>query len=102
MATQIANELVAHATRVNNFVRVDMEGSPYTQKTLDIVYDLHGRPGNAGHVGAVIQAYLRRSEQDVRELCAKGIASGCARAHTKKQRTSPGRRSRKWTGTSSR
>jgi proline dehydrogenase len=73
VATQIANELVAHATRVNNFVRVDMEGSPYTQKTLDIVYDLHGRPGNAGHVGAVIQAYLRRSEQDVRELCAKGI-----------------------------
>jgi proline dehydrogenase len=73
LAKQIANELVAHAARLNNFVRVDMEGSPYTQKTLDVVYDLHGRPGNAGHVGAVIQAYLRRSEQDVRELCAKGI-----------------------------
>jgi proline dehydrogenase len=73
VARQIANDLVAHAARVNNFLRVDMEGSPYTQKTLDIVRDLHARPGNAGHVGAVIQAYLRRSENDVRELCAEGI-----------------------------
>ena len=73
MAGQIANDLVAHAARVNNFVRVDMEGSPYTQKTLDMVRDLHARPGNAGHVGAVIQAYLRRSEKDVRELCAERI-----------------------------
>ena len=73
LANKIAGELVAHAARLNNFLRVDMEGSPYTQKTLDVVYDLHRQPGNAGHVGAVIQAYLRRSEQDVRELCAEGI-----------------------------
>ncbi|HUR79917.1 MAG TPA: proline dehydrogenase family protein, partial [Thermoanaerobaculia bacterium] len=64
VATDIAGELVTHAARVNNFVRIDMEGSPYTQKTLDVVYDLHARPGNAGRVGAVIQAYLRRSEKD--------------------------------------
>ncbi|MGZ8710639.1 MAG: proline dehydrogenase family protein [Thermoanaerobaculia bacterium] len=70
---QIVGELVAHAARVKNFVRIDMEGSPVTQKTLDIVRDLHGRPGNADHVGAVIQSYLRRSEQDVRDLCAEGI-----------------------------
>ena len=73
VATDIAGDLVSHAARLNNFVRIDMEGSPYTQKTLDVVYDLHARPGNAGRVGAVIQAYLRRSEKDVRELCAKGI-----------------------------
>ena len=73
VSREIANDLVAQAARLNNFVRIDMEGSPYTQKTLDIVRDLHSRPGNAGHVGAVIQAYLRRSEQDVRELCAEGI-----------------------------
>jgi proline dehydrogenase len=70
---QVVGDLVAHAARLNNFVRIDMEGSPYTQKTLDIVRELHGRPGNAGHVGAVIQSYLRRSEKDVRELCAEGI-----------------------------
>jgi proline dehydrogenase len=69
----IVNEVVAHAAKLNNFVRIDMEGSPYTQKTLDIVYELHAQPGNAGHVGAVIQAYLHRSQRDVEELCAKGI-----------------------------
>ena len=73
VAVDIAGDLVAHAARVSNFVRIDMEGSPYTQKTLDIVRELHARPGNAGHVGAVIQSYLRRSERDVRELCAQGI-----------------------------
>ena len=69
----IVNEVVAHAAKQNNFVRIDMEGSPYTQKTLDIVYELHGQPGNAGHVGAVIQAYLHRSQKDVEQLCAAGI-----------------------------
>jgi len=69
----IASEVVAHAAKLDSFVRIDMEGSPYTQKTLDIVRELHGQPGNGGHVGAVIQAYLRRSETDVRELCAQGI-----------------------------
>jgi proline dehydrogenase len=69
----IVNEVVAHAAKLDNFVRIDMEGSPYTQKTLDIVRELHGTPGNAKHVGAVIQAYLYRSERDVEELCAEGI-----------------------------
>ena len=69
----IANDVVAHAAKLDNFVRIDMEGSPYTQKTLDLVYELHRAPGNAGHVGAVIQAYLHRSERDCQELCAAGI-----------------------------
>ena len=69
----IVNEVVAHAAKQNNFVRIDMEGSPYTQKTLDVVRELHAQPGNAGHVGAVIQAYMRRSQRDVEELCAEGI-----------------------------
>jgi proline dehydrogenase len=50
-----------------------MEGSPYTQKTLDLVHDLHARPGHQGRVGTVIQAYLFRSEKDVQDLLAKGI-----------------------------
>jgi len=69
----IAAEVVAHAAKLDSFVRIDMEGSPYTQKTLDVVRELHAKPGNAGRVGAVIQAYLRRSENDVRELCAQKI-----------------------------
>lgn len=69
----IVGEVVAHAARQQNFVRIDMEGSPYTQKTLDIVRELHRTPGNAGRVGAVLQAYLHRSERDAEELCAEGI-----------------------------
>jgi proline dehydrogenase len=70
---ELVRGLLAHAVRTNCFVRIDMEGSPYTQKTLDFVHKLHAEPGHAGRVGAVIQSYHLRSEADVRELCAKGI-----------------------------
>jgi len=73
LAREIVSGLVDHAARVNSFVRVDMEGSAYTQKTLDLVHDLHARPGHQSRVGTVIQAYLFRSEKDVQDLLAKGI-----------------------------
>jgi proline dehydrogenase len=73
MAYEIASNLVQHAVRINSFVRVDMEGSAYTQRTLDFVHRLHQRPENAGHVGAVIQSYLKRSEKDVEQLIAGRI-----------------------------
>ncbi len=73
LAIGITRNLVAHAAKIHNFVRVDMEGSPYTQRTLDFVHELHAVNGNRGAVGAVIQAYMRRSEKDVQELIAKGI-----------------------------
>jgi proline dehydrogenase len=73
MAFRISSNLVEHAARINNFVRVDMEGSPYTQRTLDFVRRLHKTPGLAGHVGAVIQSYLFRSEKDIEQLVAEGI-----------------------------
>jgi proline dehydrogenase len=73
LAFDITTGLVKKAAAINNFVRVDMEGSPYTQKTLDFVHGLHAENGNKGHVGAVIQAYLKRSEADVEKLCASGI-----------------------------
>jgi proline dehydrogenase len=56
-----------------NFVRVDMEGSAYTQRTLDFVHQLHSQPGSKGCVGAVIQSYMRRSEDDVTKLLQDGI-----------------------------
>jgi proline dehydrogenase len=73
MAYEIASGLVQHAARLNSFVRVDMEGSPYTQKTLDFVRRLHQQPENRDHVGAVIQSYLHRSEKDVEQLIADRI-----------------------------
>ena len=67
--------LVAQAAscQPKNFVRVDMEGSAYTQRTLDFVHELHRIPENRGCVGAVIQAYMRRSETDVAALLQEGI-----------------------------
>jgi proline dehydrogenase len=75
LARDQVSGLVAKAAAMNprNFVRVDMEGSPYTQRTLDFVHELHRKPGNQGCVGAVIQSYMRRSESDVEKLLAEGI-----------------------------
>ena len=73
LAAEIVSSLVDHALAVNNFVRVDMEGSEYTQPTIDLVRSLHARPSNRGHVGIVIQAYLYRSADDISALIADGI-----------------------------
>jgi proline dehydrogenase len=75
LARRLVVELVAKAANMTprNFVRVDMEGSLYTQRTLDFVYELHRVPGNQGCVGAVIQSYMRRSESDIEKLLAEGI-----------------------------
>ena len=75
LALEIVSGMVAKAAAMQpkNFVRVDMEGSPYTQRTLDLVHELHRRPGHQGCVGAVIQAYLFRSENDIAKLLAEGI-----------------------------
>jgi proline dehydrogenase len=75
LARELVSGLVAKAASSNprNFVRVDMEGSAYTQRTLDLVHELHRQPGNAGAVGAVIQSYMRRGEQDVEKLLSAGI-----------------------------
>ncbi|MGB9083855.1 MAG: proline dehydrogenase family protein, partial [Terriglobales bacterium] len=75
MAYDIVRGLVAKAAGMSptNFVRVDMEGSPYTQRTLDFVHELHRVPGNEGSVGAVIQSYMRRAEADVEKLLSERI-----------------------------
>jgi proline dehydrogenase len=73
LAFSLVTELVSHAVQLNSFVRVDMEGSPYTQRTLDFVRGLHRERGHAGKVGAVIQTYLYRSEDDVNQLLAERI-----------------------------
>ena len=57
--------LVERAASVSGFVRVDMESSQYTDRTLEIVTRLHER---FGACGTVIQAYLLRSAADVEAL----------------------------------
>jgi proline dehydrogenase len=75
LARDLVRGLVTKAASMNPpcFVRVDMEGSPYTQRTLDFVHELHRLPGNQNSVGTVIQSYLKRSEHDVENLLAERI-----------------------------
>jgi proline dehydrogenase len=62
--------IVEKAKKYKNFVRIDMEDSPRTDKTLQICYALHKEYPD---VGAVIQSYLYRSEEDVRKLLEQKI-----------------------------
>lgn len=72
--TELAREnllrIAEDASGKGNFVRVDMEDSRHTQKTLDLVTCAHEHFGN---VGAVLQSCLRRSEHDAGELLKKKI-----------------------------
>ncbi|MGH3106229.1 MAG: proline dehydrogenase family protein, partial [Rubrobacteraceae bacterium] len=64
-------EIVSYAAQRGRFVEVAMEDSPYTGVTLEMVMDLHERYEN---VGAVIQAYMRRSLHDVVRLTQAGVS----------------------------
>lgn len=61
--------LLALAQKHNNRIRIDMEESSVTDQTLRIYRTLRQEFPN---VGIVIQSYLRRSEEDVRQLVAEG------------------------------
>ena len=73
LARDLVTGLVAKAAAMNprNFVRVDMEGSPYTQRTLDFVHELHRVPGNQGCVGAVIQSLHAALGERHREVAGR-------------------------------
>jgi len=58
-------KIISKARDHGNFVRIDMEGSPHTQRTLDLFNRLKEKFDN---VGIVIQAYLFRSEKDIQDL----------------------------------
>jgi proline dehydrogenase len=61
--------VVERASGYDNFLRVDMEGSLYTDRTVELVKRIRER---SPAVGTVIQAYLYRSERDIQDLLAYG------------------------------
>jgi proline dehydrogenase len=67
----IVARLVEHAARIGSFVRIDMEGSDYTEATIAMTERLYARW--PGAVGTVLQAYLYRTADDVERLLAQGI-----------------------------
>ncbi|MFC1564772.1 proline dehydrogenase family protein [candidate division KSB1 bacterium] len=58
--------VIERAAKYNNFVRVDMEGSDYTQRTIDVFKHLYDKFPE--HTGIVLQSYLYRTEFDVRDM----------------------------------
>jgi len=71
LAERIVGEMVEHADQADTFVRIDMEGSDYTEATIQMTERLHARW--PGRVGTVLQAYLFRTETDAERLVAQGI-----------------------------
>ena len=69
LATELAGSIVATARDAGGFVRIDMEGSRLTQPTLDVFHKLRAAHDN---VGIVLQAYMHRTELDVREALTRG------------------------------
>lgn len=65
-------KIVGRARETGTFVRVDMEGSPYTEATLQAYLSVRQRYGN---MGIAIQSYLYRSKKDVEDLIAQGVAN---------------------------
>jgi len=63
LCVEIMHDVLGRARDYGTFVRLDMESSAYTQKTLDLFYDrLH--PAYPGNVGIVLQSYLYRTDDD--------------------------------------
>jgi proline dehydrogenase len=66
---ELASGVLQAAKDAGGFVRIDMEGSKHTQRTIDAFRKLRASYDN---VGIVLQAYLRRTERDVREAIERG------------------------------
>jgi proline dehydrogenase len=76
---------IMEAAKANGiFVRIDMEGSAYTQRSIDLVLRLHEQYDN---VGIVIQAYLHRSLEDVHKLSAAGVTIRLCKGAYKEPKT---------------
>jgi proline dehydrogenase len=74
LGTEFCRDNVARvagrAKQASLFMRIDMEGSDYVDRTLDVVFSLRDEYDN---VGAVIQSYLYRSRSDIEALIEAGV-----------------------------
>lgn len=71
LCAETLERILARAKTAKTFVRVDMEDTPYTDKTINLHYAMREK-GYENH-GMVIQAYLFRTEADVRRMLQDGI-----------------------------
>jgi len=60
--------ILEQVKKCNNFLRIDMEDTPYTDITISLYLSMLQRGFNTGQVGLVLQSYLFRTEADLRKL----------------------------------
>ncbi len=70
LCEQNVRRILEHAQQYPIFVRIDMEGSAYTAKTVDITLRMHKE---FEHVGTVIQSCMYSSKDDIAQLVAQGV-----------------------------
>ena len=70
LCRELLTRVLQRAQQLDNFVRIDMEGSAYTQRTLDLVLELHQQYPNCG---VVLQSYLYRTLDDVARVNAAQV-----------------------------
>ncbi len=71
LCVKVTRGILERAREYGTFVRLDMEASAYTQKTLDL-FEQAFYPGFEQHVGIVLQSYLFRTPADVEKAIALG------------------------------
>ncbi len=71
ICAQNLERILARAKRNNTFVRVDIEDTPYTDKTINLYYAM--REKGYENVGMAVQSYLFRAEADTRRMAQDGI-----------------------------
>lgn len=71
LCVEITTEVLDRAKKYNTFVRLDMEGSDYTQRTLDL-FEQRLYPEYKENIGVVLQSYLYRTKADVERMNAIG------------------------------
>ena len=71
LCVSIMRDVLERARKYDSFVRLDMEASSYTQKTLEL-FENRLYPEFRGTVGVVLQSYLYRTHADVEHMNALG------------------------------
>ena len=65
-------QILEQVKKCGNFLRVDMEDTPYTEITISLYHSMLERGFNQKQLGLVLQAYLFRTEEDLRKLLEFG------------------------------
>jgi proline dehydrogenase len=65
--------ILEQVRKSKNFLRIDMEDTPYTDITISLYHSMLEREFDTKYIGLVVQAYLMRAEEDLRKLLEEGV-----------------------------